>query len=175
MHRANEHPAHIDGYRFARTDGRIAGTVPLAGLPRLHDLLSDPAGDLSYRLSGTRDASGRLALRLEATGELQLTCQRCLGPLAFPVRLDSLLVLARSESDIAAKPEDPDGPEWVVGGEAMPVLQMVEDEVLLAVPHVPRHDVDACVSGVAGRGTQESSAFKGLRGLLDGSGGRAKS
>jgi len=173
MHRALPHPIHIDGFRFAQSCGRIEGEVRLVDLPRLQDVLSSPAGSLRYKLDGTQDDMGRLALRIRAEGSLGLTCQRCLGPLELPVLLDNLLVLARSEREIEGGSDDPEGPDRLVANEAMPVLEMLEDELLLAIPYVPRHE--ACTSELAEPGASAPSAFQGLRGLLGGSGGSAKS
>jgi len=66
-----------------------------------------------------------------------------------------------------------EGPESIVAGKEMRVLELVEDEVLLAIPIAPRHQ--ACAGGkVAPGGVAENAGtrqnpFAGLRGLMGGS------
>lgn len=159
----------IDGYPFAATRGEVHGRCTVAGFERLKDLLGSREGELEYSVRGTADGQGRPALRLEARGELKLVCQRCLGALAFPLAVDALLVLARSEAEIDAQPVEPDSPERVVGGKEMAVGELLEDEILLAIPFAPRHG--QCDAG-GGRknGEGKPSPFADLRGLLKGSG-----
>ena len=101
---------------------------------------------------------------------LQLACQRCLGLLAFPLGLDSTLVLARSEAEIEAQPVEPEGPERIVGRKDMEVGVLLEDEILLAIPFAPRHEL--CSGAEDRKGEDSTSPFTGLRGLLK-KGGRA--
>lgn len=160
----------IDGYAFVATRGEVHGTCPVGGFERLQDLLSSVDGGIEYAVRGTADDMGRPALRLEARGELQLVCQRCLGPLAFPLDVDSLLVLARNEAEIDAQPVEPDSPERVVGSKEMAVGELLEDEILLAIPFAPRHG--QCAGAGEKKGEGKPSPFADLRGLLKG-GGRA--
>ncbi len=122
-------------------------------------------------MQGTSDDLGRPALRLKAKGTLQLTCQRCLGALGFPLEVDAMLVLARDKAEIEAQPVDPDSADRIVGGREMAVGELLEDEILLAIPFAPRHG--QC-SGTDDRaGEDKVSPFADLRGLLK-QGGRAR-
>ena len=87
-----------------------------------------------------RDERGRPALRLQVRGTLQLRCQRCLEPLPFEVDADELLVLAATLAEIHAEPADADAPDRVVAGKEMPVRELIEDELILALPYAPRHE-----------------------------------
>ncbi|MEO8204340.1 MAG: YceD family protein [Betaproteobacteria bacterium] len=162
--------SQIDGFRFSAVAGRLEGRSPAADLGRLQDLLGPGSNEIEYEIAGSRDDMGRPALRLRVTGDLQLTCQRCLKPLAFALRLDELLVLAKSEAEIEAEPVDPESPDRVVAGKEMDVGTLLEDEILLAIPFAPRHE--ECSRRDADRGEAKPSPFAELRGLLD-KGGRA--
>src|SRR5688572_11771675 len=72
-------PAVIDSLDFARSAQSTSGSLPVATLQRLHDVLFDTEGSLSYEVSGGRDAHNRPQLELRITGALDLQCQRCLG------------------------------------------------------------------------------------------------
>jgi uncharacterized protein len=66
-----------------------------------------------------------------------MDCQRCLAPLVVPLVVDAELELADSAGEIATAEDDIDR---VVASPAMPLAQLVEDELLLALPMVPRHE-----------------------------------
>ena len=78
-------------------------------------------------------------------GVLPLVCQRCLGPLEHPVHIEVLLLLAATQDEVDAAPVEAEGPDSIVAGREMPVLSLVEDEVVLAIPIAPRHP--ACAGG----------------------------
>jgi uncharacterized protein len=167
------HQPVIDGLEFARAGSRLNGAWPVAEFPRLRDVLRTEAGSLSYELQGVPEVQGRPALRLRVEGALQLNCQRCLGALEFPYRIDVELLLAATQAEADAEPLDADGPDCIVAGREMPVRAIVEDEVLLAIPIAPRHA--ACGEGErrdAGSATDARAAkqmpFAGLRGLIGG-------
>jgi uncharacterized protein len=161
----------IDSLRFAEAGNVLRGRCKVAGLGRLQDMLESNAGELGYELEGARDDVGRPAIRVRIAGELQLTCQRCLKALAFPLRVDEMLVLAKSEAEIEAQPVDPDIPDRILADREMEVGTLVEDEILLAIPFAPRHE--HCSGSGAEEGGQKASPFANLRGLLD-RGGRAE-
>ncbi len=166
----SEGVALIDGLRFAETGDALRGKCPLSRFGRLKDLLSSNAGELEYEVLGTKDAMGRPALRIGISGQLQLTCQRCLKAMPFTLHVDEILVLAKSEAEIEAQPLEPEGPDRVLAGKEMEVGTLLEDEILLAIPFAPRHE--QCSGGGAGKGEAQASPFADLRGLLN-RGGRA--
>src|SRR4051812_36430110 len=87
----------IDAFPFAQAGKVLRGTRQVASFERLADVLSLNAGDVQYEVAGSKDEAGRPALRVVVSGELQLTCQRCLKPMGFPLAVDETLVLARNE------------------------------------------------------------------------------
>ncbi|MGQ0654658.1 MAG: YceD family protein [Betaproteobacteria bacterium] len=154
----------IDGVEFAAAGATQQGVLPLSSFPRLRDLLATDAGTAAYALEGLRDARGRPGLSVKVQATLQLRCQRCLEPLPLEVDPDSLLVLAASQAEIDAEPESVDAPDRVVAGHEMPVADLVEDELILAVPYAPRHD--DCKAAEAARDEAKASPFAGLKGLV---------
>ena len=156
--------ATIDGFEFARIAGKLGGNWAVADLPRLQDVVRSTAGEIAWSVKGVRDGVGRPALAVEVSGVLALSCQRCLGAFEHRFRSASVLVLARSEEEADADPVEADGPERVVAGPEMPVRDLVEDEVLLALPLAARHERCDAASGDAA--PQSKSPFAGLKGLL---------
>lgn len=160
------HRPVIDGLEFARTGSKLQGTWPLTDFPRLRDVLRRDTGTVAYEVEGVPEAHGRPGLRLRLTGTLQLTCQRCLEGLDFPLQLESPLLLAATQAEIDAEPLEPEGPECIVAAREMPVHDLIEDELVLAVPIAPRHQ--RCSGRVADPAAQKHSPFAGLRELLGG-------
>jgi uncharacterized protein len=119
---------------------------------------------LDYTISGMRDEQGRAALRLQINGALKLTCQRCLSELEFPVSIDSTLVLAASQQEIDRDPIEAQGPDRIIGSRDMAARELIEDELLLAVPFAPRHE--RCAAQAEARDDQHRSPFEELRDML---------
>jgi DUF177 domain-containing protein len=133
----------IDGLQFARAALETAGTVGMERLPRLAQLQCSTEG-LEYRLRGGRAGSGKPCLRLSVRGSVELLCQRCLDPIQVPIAIDAELQLAESVREIS---EADDEIDRVLASRRMDVGGLVEDEVILALPMVPRHE--ECSNGPA--------------------------
>lgn len=156
----------IDGFEFASAGRSLEGSWPIRDFPRLRDMLAQDEGNIAYEVEGVHDARGRPSLRVKAQGMLALRCQRCLEPLAFEVRADELLVLAGTQAEIDAEPADVNAADRVVGTKEMAVRDLVEDELILALPYAPRHP--GCSAGAAGQAAEKTLPFAGLRGLMSG-------
>jgi uncharacterized protein len=160
------HQPVIDGLEFARTGSKLQGSWQVAEFPRLRDALHSDAGTLRYVLAGIPEARGRPALRLKLEGALSLICQRCLGALEFPLRIEVTLLLSATQAEMDAEPLDAEGPERIVAGKEMPVRDLVEEELLLAIPIAPRHE--RCDGNAALDDESLRSPFSALRGLMSG-------
>jgi uncharacterized protein len=154
----------IDGFEFASAGATQRGTWPLKELPRLRDMLAHEAGEVAYEITGVRDQRGRPGLRLKVSGTLVLRCQRCLEPMEFEVNTDETLVLAATLAEIHAEPADAHAPDRVVAGKEMALGQLIEDELLLALPFAPRHE--DCSPAGAADSAESDSPFAALRGLI---------
>ena len=142
-------PRRLDVEQFAADKGTLDGSWPLLGMPRLvgachADENFAAQTQVSWQLSGElrREAGGEphawLMLRLGA--EVQLTCQRCLGAVATPLRVERWFHFVESEA-LAAKLDLDSEDDVLVSVRALDLHQLAEDELLLALPLVPRHDV----------------------------------
>jgi uncharacterized protein len=158
------HQPVIDGFEFASAGASQHGTLPLGGFPRLSDALASSAGEVSYSVKGMRDERGRPGLRVAIRGTLSLRCQRCLEPIGFEVDSESILVLAATQAEIDAEPADPNAPDRVLAGKEMPLRDLVEDELILALPYAPRHE--DCGGRASVDADARLSPFSSLRGLM---------
>ena len=133
----------IDTLEFAREGRSVSGTVPVSSLPRLLELLGRSDGLLECELRGRRE-DGRNWLALSIRGQFDLVCQRCLGPMPFVLETDNeLQVIAPGEAWPDEALEDGAlslGADAIAAETAQAVLDLVEDEVLLALPVAPKHE-----------------------------------
>jgi len=156
----------IDGLEFAEAGEQLRGAWPVKEFPRLRDALYDDQGTVAYELRGVRDLLGRPGLALRVTGTLRVACRRCLEAVTVRLDEDSQLWLARTQAELDAQPVAAQGPDGVVAGREMAVRDLVEDELLLALPYAPRHE--GCAAHEGGAPGLEQSPFAGLPGLLRG-------
>lgn len=136
-------PKQVSAARAISASQRFAGTLPVAQLPRLAALLADKSGNLEVDLGAARDGSGALWLSGGIKGELSLTCQRGLHPFVWTCGLAPRLRLVTSEAEEARVLKDCE--PYLVQDDVLPVRELIEDEVLLALPIVPRCDDPDCL------------------------------
>lgn len=134
-------PIAIDAFDFGRLKEQREGEVPVAQLPRLAAECVDATGILDWHLAGGTHDSGHPQLTMRVTGDVQLVCQRCLKPFAFEIASESVLVLAHDESqaDQIEAMVDDESVDVIVGSKTMNLVDLIEDEALLAIPQAPKH------------------------------------
>ncbi|MDD3354103.1 YceD family protein [Zoogloea sp.] len=153
----------IDLRALARDGRSVQAKVPVKSLGRLVESLLEPVGEVAFEFQGERDDEGKLYVDLQIQGDLVLQCQRCLEALVWPCRVSNRLLLLRPGE---ALPEDELENDEVDALEAEPhtdLLALVEDELILAVPLVPRHE--NCEPPVKTGVDEEISPFAVLRQL----------
>ena len=156
----------IDGFDFAGAGGSMRGAWAAGEFPRLRALLHDAAGSVEYELQGACDEFGRHSLDLHVVGRLNLTCKRCLEAVGVELREDVTLWLARSQSELDAQPLTAEGPDGILATKDMAVRDLVEDQLLLALPYAPRHD--NCSAQGSAAPVERRTPFAGLRSMLRG-------
>jgi len=114
----------------------FTGRLPLSAFPRLTGLLADTAGDCRYEIGFGRDLSGLATVDVVAEAELPLVCQRSLERFLFPVSVRQQLGLLADESEEVSLPSGVE-PALVAPDGALHPLELVEDELILAIPAFP--------------------------------------
>jgi len=112
-----------------------------AAFPRLAREFTQ--GALFCRVVGRVDQRGSLSLHVSISGEVGLTCQRCLGNMPYTVGLERTLYLARNEAELERLDALP-GSDAIQAGERLSLVELVEDEVLLSLPLAPMHAEGEC-------------------------------
>jgi uncharacterized protein len=135
----------FDAFRLVLERGSLEGSLDAAALPRIAERLVNEPAPVRWRIRGTVDAVGRPALDLDVEGELPLTCQRCLGVYRWPVDQHTEVLLGHSADEVARLDNDSELEVVLASGPVDPV-ELVEDELVLAVPFAPRHPDGECVA-----------------------------
>ena len=114
----------------------LEGELPLAAMPRLSSLLNDAEGSARYRIEFGRDALDVPFAKLWVEAGLPLVCQRSLQGFVEPVVIEQDLGLIRDEAGEAALPPGYEALLVPEDGRIIPA-ELVEDELILAVPVIP--------------------------------------
>lgn len=147
-------PDVVDALEFAARRRVAEGVVPVAALARLADVADGDA--LACRVEGERDEEGKSWLRLDISGRLVMVCQRCLGAMEFPLRVENRLLLVPPGQPWPEDELSEDGYDAVAAEKEMALLPLIEEEILLALPIAPRHEACEIPALAAG---QELSPF----------------
>lgn len=142
-------PLRLDVGAFAEAGAELSGRWPLTDLERLAasaaaDATPRPDEAVTWAVRGeSRRRSGaapELRLHLEAGALLRLECRRCLRPVETPLALAQTLRFVAGEEQAAAL--DAESDEDVLAlSRALDLRELIEDELLLALPLAPHHAV----------------------------------
>lgn len=164
----SQEAAVVDPLAFARDGRSFARTLSIAELSRVASEAVDESGEFAVRFEGVRDKDGKSFLLLAVDGRARLACQRCLEPMEWVCQVRARLLLVTKGRSIPEDELEDDGYDAVEVGDRQDLLALAEDEILLALPIAPRHDVCAVPSERVGAGKE--SPFAGLAKLRGGKG-----
>ena len=155
----------IDALDFARNVATCRGRIALSKLERLQEYLIENSGELLYEVAGGLNKNAKPILKVSIQGLLKLRCQRCLGEIEYLLDLQTDLLLAENEKELASFDED-ESVEGILAEPALDILALIEDEVILSLPISPRHDECECLIGSEhGTDAAEKPLFAALAAL----------
>jgi len=141
-------PHRLDVEAFVAAEGELAGTWPADRLARLvaatlapEDGAARPA--IAWHASGARrvlaGAGAQPSLSVGADTDVTLECQRCLQPMRVPLHAERRIFFVEGEDRAAALDAESDD-DVLALTPALDLADLIEDELLLALPLVPRHE-----------------------------------
>ncbi|MGE6327880.1 YceD family protein [Psychrobacter pacificensis] len=140
-------PEHISLDKWADTGFEWSGEVDPNSFERLVAMLSTEHDQSNTQLNAELYRRNNvLHLAFTLTGDVWLTCQRCLQPVAVDLSDDYNIALLENDSQVRLIDEEQDyllldeivteqSPERL-----LPFKRLVEDEILLKIPMAPKHD-----------------------------------
>ena len=138
-------PHRLDVRRFAEEDGDLQGTEELRRFTRLagETTGSDSALPVHWHARGElrnpQHHAPEVWVHLEADAVLPLVCQRCLQPVDIPVAIARPFRFVADEATAAAE-DDVAEEDLLALSRSFDLLELVEDELLMDLPVVPRHE-----------------------------------
>jgi uncharacterized protein len=148
-------PDLLDPRKAVAQRAVFEGEMPLRRLPRLTQLLWQPETELPiqtekesgadlarYRFEFGPNADGRATVRGHVAARLPLRCQRCCERYEFDVdaNVSLALVTGLDEANAVPPPYEP----LLIEDRLMRPADLIEDELVLAVPAIPRHEEGVC-------------------------------
>ena len=133
------------------------GSLPVSAMSRLCELLASSDGKVQFALDFGRDEMGTNYVDVRAEAALTLICQRTLEPFVLPVAVHTRLGLIRQERDEAGLPPDCE-PLLVAEDGRLRPADVMEDELLLALPLVPVNPDSSLPDEVTGHEPEEFPA-----------------
>jgi uncharacterized protein len=141
-------PIFINNLDFAKKNQEITGVVLLSDLPRLVEAVH-PEGTLPievhYQLRGVAKKLPFPSLHLKIASKLPVLCQRCLESMSLEMMLDYQYVISPTEPTEFA---DDDEIEWLESSKEMNLIELIEDELLMALPIAPTHHSNCAPSSI---------------------------
>lgn len=138
-------PELIEPLRLAELRRSLKGDIALKRMKRLAASLMTDEGMANVELNFAYDDTGLPTVSGFVKAELTLCCQRCMEPMVHSVQSRFRLGLVRNDQqaeNLAARYEP-----FLVAEDKSSLTEMVEDELILSLPAVPRHDIEHCPAG----------------------------
>lgn len=136
----------LDLPALCRHGQSLQGQLPLAGMTRLTDSLFETPAALDTvawsaqgSLLAAAGSEAQMWLALQAQTQVRLQCQRCLQPMPQPLTLQRRLRFVRDEDEAARLDEDSED-DVLALPPRLDLASLIEDELILALPLVPRHE-----------------------------------
>jgi uncharacterized protein len=178
MHEQNL-PPKLDVKQFARSASMLNGQYALSKFKRIFEETQGLGAEnaLNWSAEGAllqdQTGSGQVCLRLKVEVKMPQICQRCLGVVEVDVRIDRSFRFVETEAQ--AELEDDGSPEdLLVLSQDFDLASLIEDEVLMSLPLVPRHEVCpvevklTAIDAAFEAETKKPNPFAVLAGLKDG-------
>jgi uncharacterized protein len=142
------------------------GFVPLGDFPRLRAESGkvEPSDGFDCLISG-KNFGDKPLLKIRIHGGMHLVCQRCLQPLALSLDIQKTYVFLKTEEQADHFPLDRDDEEAMVQSSEFDLFAALEDEVLLALPHAPKHPDGKCQLDHSNVTPDKPNPFKVLKNL----------
>ncbi len=141
-------PRHLDIKAFAQAGAQLQGEGRLADWPRLLQeqfvgggVESGPVRwQLQGRLLPVAGGGTQIGMALQAQVDLVMQCQRCLTPVVEKMTAGRDFLFVADEATAEALDDESDADVLVISRD-FDALSLVEDELILSLPLVPRHEV----------------------------------
>ena len=135
-------PLHIDPFRLAAKENQLKGGIPLKQMKRLIKVLDSEQGEVLIDVLFSIGIDSVVKMTGQISSEVRLICQRCMGELKLPIKLDVQLGFVKTEAEMERLPAQYDAN--LIEQTPVMLADIIEDELLLALPPFPKHLSGGC-------------------------------
>ncbi|MGZ8271593.1 MAG: YceD family protein [Methylophilus sp.] len=133
----------VNNLDFAKNQRHLVSKLEVVALKRIEEFLElTDTSDfyVHFELTGDNHTYSHPGLRLKIDAKLPMRCQRCLNVMSVPINLNFDYVLTSEDSVDLDEIDDVD---WLEPSVSMDLQELIEDELLIALPIAPMHQ-DVC-------------------------------
>lgn len=131
-------PRLLDPRKLANQGGVIRGQMNVGEMPRLGEFPGSQDEPVAVDLAFSRDDQGHHCVEGSVSTRLALQCQRCLEPVTLELDIRVSLAMAWGDDQMKALPPEYD--PWLITSDQMPLADLLEEEILLALPAAAVHE-----------------------------------
>lgn len=134
----------VDPIKAAKAGKSLSGEVFINQMPRLSELLADNGGSARAHLQFGQIENGSYFVTGEIKAVVKLICQRCMEEMSLDVITDLSLIFVEPGQNIDDIPEEFE--PRVIEEQMLNLPELLEDELILAMPIVAMHEESECNS-----------------------------
>ncbi len=138
-------PITIDPYKSAQRRLECEGIIQVSGMNRLLAACESCSEHIHVKVNFDVDELGLVSISGNGSATVTLICQRCTDTFEQKLELDFLFSPVKNEDAAEDLPSYYDAIELDENGEVN-LRELVEDELILAIPLIPRHELKDCQS-----------------------------
>lgn len=178
-------PDDLDLRRLAAQHSSVCGSFGVSmlsratsGLPaqrlvrELKDIEQGASGVVWFEFKGQSHTGRRDTVSLKVQSMVTLTCQRCMQAMGFAVNEHASFELFENEAQLerldSDEQFDEDMPEPLLVNGPVSLVSLIEDQIILALPYVPKHvqcESDRAFGAQRDAETKRASPFQVLEKL----------
>ncbi|GAA6204392.1 MULTISPECIES: 23S rRNA accumulation protein YceD [Thalassotalea] len=138
-------PITIDPYRSAQRSLECEGIFETSGMNRLLAACESSSEHVHVKVEFGVDELGLVFISAKGSATVVLTCQRCTEAFEHKLLIDFVFSPVKDEEAAENLPSYYDAIELDENGEVN-LRDLVEEELLLVIPLIPRHELKDCQS-----------------------------
>jgi uncharacterized protein len=135
-------PGFVDPYKMAKNRQALQGELAVASMPRANQMLESKDGVVNYSLLFDMDKESLCFVEGQIHTKVSVRCQRCLQ--IFLKEINGSFKVSPVKTDSAAKALSSEYEPLIVTEDKLYPAELVEDELILAIPLAPMHE-EICV------------------------------
>lgn len=140
-------PTTLDVRKAAVRGLGVTGILRPLDLQRFRPLLADDAGEIRAELKFCRDEENRYLVQVSVEADVAVSCQRCLEPMSLHLASDNTLAVVLTDEQAGQLPRHLD--PLLLEEQSGNLWDVVEDELILAMPPFSYHDTEVCKKRIA--------------------------